>query len=452
MTYDIINIYHELDLPITVTKTEEILAAIDKQIKTWQMRVNNPKFKYEAPYRTSALKRFKTEVIANPGIINRHLAEYQAIADAKYKQTIKDVCEIGRFYVQDGEISPEHLQILVDKFHLDEKSILEVLGVRIRRSKAFIPSTARLIKAKDICAVVDETEVLDCIAMHRVNDCLAKLNGPTTLYDFLGVNCDATSELINGHIDKKERELGNNLRRLDQDVVVSKALLQMCRALLLDCSSRRRYNNSIDVARFEPLEEIIRSLSAVTSYISIQLFKKLLDNAICRGIPKEKGEYFILKTAQSKMLRVDPSILDACQESSKDNSLAITSVLPHSIGARLVHGEIKEPIKNFVIKDTAIPTIQRGVFWAELGERDDIYLELFENSSDSEFVDDDCCKPLFSINLGNSSSSYKTSATVEIVICISEKGVIEYLDVAHVNRYHRLKPQIENMIMLEQMS
>lgn len=81
MKYDIISIYQELGLPFKETKTEEILAALDKQVKTWQIRATNPLFKYEAPYKISALKRFKTEIIANPGIISRHLSEYQGIAD-----------------------------------------------------------------------------------------------------------------------------------------------------------------------------------------------------------------------------------------------------------------------------------------------------------------------------------------------------------------------------------
>lgn len=45
MKYDIISIYQELGLPIKETKTEEILAALDKQVKTWQIRATNPLFK-----------------------------------------------------------------------------------------------------------------------------------------------------------------------------------------------------------------------------------------------------------------------------------------------------------------------------------------------------------------------------------------------------------------------
>ena len=79
MAYEITNLYQELGIPTSETKTDAILAAIDAQIKSWQQRVNNPKYKLEAPAHTAALKKLRTEVQANPAIIKQHAAAYAEI-------------------------------------------------------------------------------------------------------------------------------------------------------------------------------------------------------------------------------------------------------------------------------------------------------------------------------------------------------------------------------------
>lgn len=68
MAYVIDNLYQELGIPTSVTKVEDILAEIEKVIWFWQCRVNNPKYKEEAPARLAALRRLREEIKSVPPI------------------------------------------------------------------------------------------------------------------------------------------------------------------------------------------------------------------------------------------------------------------------------------------------------------------------------------------------------------------------------------------------
>ena len=90
MAYEITNLFKELEIPTSVTGKDEVIAAIDKQIKIWQARVNNPRYKLEATSHTSALKKLRAEVISNPSIISQHAAAYSEIEKRERIRKEKD--------------------------------------------------------------------------------------------------------------------------------------------------------------------------------------------------------------------------------------------------------------------------------------------------------------------------------------------------------------------------
>lgn len=164
MAYNIINLFQELGISTSVTKVEDILSEMDKQIKIWQQRVNNPKYKFEAPAHTAALKKLKAEVQTNPTIIKLHaeayfeksqeriekgktigveditvsrgnmlknyLRVYSEIENRALIQKRRVIKDAGKLFIKGGSIKDKDLHYLATSFNLSEKEILHIIDIR----------------------------------------------------------------------------------------------------------------------------------------------------------------------------------------------------------------------------------------------------------------------------------------------------------------------------------
>lgn len=289
MAYEITNLYQELELSTSVTKIEDILSAIDAQIKKWQSRVNNPKFKLEAPAHTSALKKIRTEIQANPAIIKQHAAAYAEIERRERIQKEKEVRNAGNIFVQNGEIAKEHLTILVNKIKLSEQEILSILGAKVKEAR----------KKLNFDYEDDGVQELDRVEMGKIDTNLKALCGPKNLYEFLGVRQNASPAEIATRIDEIAKRVSEDPHKTDPIVSAKKALSDLSRSILKDPAKRKSYDKALANASFTPIAEMIRNLKAGATFMSSQVFKKLIDEATQRGIPLEKAKFLIYKTADS---------------------------------------------------------------------------------------------------------------------------------------------------------
>ena len=143
MAYDITQLLKELGMVSSCAKVEDVLTAIEASIRNWQQRVNNPKYKQEAPERISALLELRAEVQANPDFIiqqeyknkeqalKNYVAVYndiERIARIRKERVVKDA---GKLFIKDGTIGEEFIAILSESFNLSIQELKGILGVSI---------------------------------------------------------------------------------------------------------------------------------------------------------------------------------------------------------------------------------------------------------------------------------------------------------------------------------
>lgn len=83
----------------------------------------------------------------------------------------------------------------------------------------------------------------------------------------------------------------------------------------------------------------------------------------------------------------------------KPPKLNITNVISYSIGIRGYNSKGTR-VSNVICKNSPIPCGCTLSTRTIIENQDSIYLEIFENSSTDEFVDEELCKPLFIGRLG----------------------------------------------------
>ena len=93
MANEITNLYEELEEELNVSQTDVdiVLNAIDKKIKWYGKKINNPKYKAIVPIKTKALKFLKVQISDNPDVIKQHAATYAEITRQKHLEQEKVV-------------------------------------------------------------------------------------------------------------------------------------------------------------------------------------------------------------------------------------------------------------------------------------------------------------------------------------------------------------------------
>ena len=83
----------------------------------------------------------------------------------------------------------------------------------------------------------------------------------------------------------------------------------------------------------------------------------------------------------------------------ESHKLNITNVISNSVGIRGYNSKGAR-VSNVICKGSPIPCYSTLSTRTVIDNQDSIYLEIFENSSTDEFVDEELCKPLFIGRLG----------------------------------------------------
>lgn len=289
MAYEITNLYQELGISTSITKVEDIQAAIDTQIKSWQQRVNNPKYKLEAPSHTAALKKLKTDVQTNPAIIKQHAAAYAEIEKRERIEKEKIIRTAGNIYVQNGEIPKENLTILVNQTKLSEQDILNILGAKVKEAR----------KKLNFDYEDDGVPELDRVTMGKIETNLKPLAGTKNLYDFLSVKQNSGTTELTSRLASITKLVSDDPHKTDPVVSAKKALCDLCRDILINPNKRKSYDKALANSSFAPIAEMIRNLKAGSPFMSGSVYNKLIDEATKLGVPLGKAKYLIHHTADS---------------------------------------------------------------------------------------------------------------------------------------------------------
>ena len=299
------NLYKELEISPSVTNDKDILSAIDDQIKKWQQRVNNPKYKLEAPSHTSALKKLKSDIQKNPAIIKQHAASYAEYVRKEKIRKEKEIREYGSVFVKKGVIAKESLDYLVKKFNQDEQDILNILGAKIKEKR----------KEKSFDSEDDDIQELDSMEMGKLAPYLKRLD-KDNLYDFLCLKQDTTSEKILRRIKEIQVEVEGNANKNDPEISAKKVLNDYSRDFLIDSKKRKRYDKTLLIAAFAQIAEKINVLKASNHYMSYSEYEQFINDAVKQGIPIEKAKFLIHQKAES----IDFPIEDEKNNDNADES------------------------------------------------------------------------------------------------------------------------------------
>ena len=103
--------------------------------------------------------------------------------------------------------------------------------------------------------------------------------------------------------------------------------------------------------------------------------------------------------------------------------LIITNVISNSIGIRGYNSEGTK-VSNIICKNSPIPCSCTLSTRTGIENQDSIYLEIFENSSSDEFVDEELCKPLFIGRLGPLPHGLPPETPVLVSFNIDQNGLL----------------------------
>lgn len=285
MAGGITNLYQELGIPTSETKTDAVIAAIDAKIKVWQSRTNNPKYKFEASARMSDLKKLRAEVQANPAIIKQHAAAYAVIEKRERIEIEKKIRDLGKLFAPNGEIPRENLTQIVNETKLSEEEVLRILGAKVKEAR-------KKSKYED-----DGVLELDRNIMGRIEITLKPLAGPRNLYDFLGVRQNSGSQEISTRLAAITKKVSEDSHKSDPVVSAKKILCDLCRDTLVNPAKRKSYDKALANASFAPIAEKIRRYQLGSPFMTEQALKILIDEATKQGIPLEKAKSLIYRTA-----------------------------------------------------------------------------------------------------------------------------------------------------------
>ena len=111
--------------------------------------------------------------------------------------------------------------------------------------------------------------------------------------------------------------------------------------------------------------------------------------------------------------------------------LTIVNVISQSIAVRLVCGEDdQERIVNQIFKNTEIPCQYELNGGTHVANQTSVNIEIFENASNDEYVDEELCKPLVNGELGPLPENLPAGAPIDVIFKIDENGLLS-IDAEH---------------------
>ena len=286
------NIYDFLGLTPKDSEAK-VKEELEVQIKKWTNQLTRQAARAKA--KLEVLKRFKAELGTNPNMLKEHADKYETLIAQKKQQQEKSIREDAAIYVVNGQIEEAALAELAKKNSaFSKEEILFIIGATIKKKKEF--------KYKE----TGSGREMDSTLFKRILEDLAKVK-KRDLYDFLCVPANAPSSLIKQICDEKYAE--NQKRPANDEKTTVNNLVGHCKTQLLDASKRADYDFTCSNQVFADVRsKIERIASGSERIIRPEQYKALLEECTKKGMPYDKAEYMIYKSAeQHKVTIVEPA-------------------------------------------------------------------------------------------------------------------------------------------------
>lgn len=286
------NIYDFLGLTPKDSEAK-VKEELEAQIKKWTNQLTRQAARAKA--KLEVLKRFKAELGTNPNMLKEHADKYATLIARKKQQQEKSIREDASIYVVNGQIEEAALAELAKKNSaFSKEEILSIIGATIKKKKEF--------KYKE----TGSGRELDPTLFKRILEDLAKVK-KRDLYDFLCVPANAPSSLIKQICDEKYAD--NQKRPNNDEKTTVNNLVGHCKTQLLDAGKRADYDFTCSNQVFADVRsKIERIASGVDRIIRPEQYKALLEECTKKGMPYDKAEYMIYKSAeQHKVTIVEPA-------------------------------------------------------------------------------------------------------------------------------------------------
>ena len=115
---------------------------------------------------------------------------------------------------------------------------------------------------------------------------------------------------------------------------------------------------------------------------------------------------------------------------SQAKPLTIVNVISQSIAVRLYCQDDQLHIVNQIYKNTEIPCRYELNAGTQVANQTSVNIEIFENASNDEYVEEELCKPLVDGELGPLPENLPAGAPIDVVFKIDENGLLS-IDAEH---------------------
>ncbi len=110
--------------------------------------------------------------------------------------------------------------------------------------------------------------------------------------------------------------------------------------------------------------------------------------------------------------------------------LTIVNVISQSIAVKLICDDNKEHIVNQIYKNTEIPCTHELHAGTHQANQTSVLIEIYENASNDEYVEEELCKPLVDGELGPLPENLPANAPIDVIFKIDENGLLS-IDAEH---------------------
>lgn len=131
--------------------------------------------------------------------------------------------------------------------------------------------------------------------------------------------------------------------------------------------------------------------------------------------------------------------------------IKITNVISQSIAVKLICSDDQEHIVNQIYKNTAIPLSYELHAGTHVANQTSVLVEIFENASDTEYVEESICKKLVDGELGPLPENLPANAPIDVVFNIDQNGLLS-IDVEYkpTNVKKHMEVKLTNVLSKEE--
>ncbi len=266
------NIYLFLNLTPSDGDRDVVLDLIDGAVAKLNGEADSGEGdRIEISEKINYLEGMASSIRADSSILAHHAAQILPIGRQEDFSKIDLLRERAAFVTEGGRISPENLATLSEEFSLPWQDILNKLELELKKARTFKYSPP-------------DVEPLDAETFARIRENLGKA-GKSSLYDFLGVPCDADFDVI---VDKSS-SLFEEYSSSSNGPAETGLLCQIASKLLTDSFQRKRYDKSEALRHFDGLRQRVKDLKLITA----DQYRMLIAESAKAGFGGDMTEYYI---------------------------------------------------------------------------------------------------------------------------------------------------------------